>query len=258
MTLDRCAERVASGDPDRFAATLAAPVAARARLWPLYALNLELARAPWTSAEPLVAEMRLQWWIDGLGALAAGQAAPPHEVLTPLRALVDEVPALGPLLVALAEARRRDCWRAPIADEQDLGGHIDATAGNLMWAAALALGAPAQAAPVVRDFAVGAGLANWLRAVPELRARGQKALPDDAPVAVAALARAGLARLWRARAAGRAVPRHAAPALYPGWLATGVLKRAAAEPGRVAQGRLEPSEFARRAGLLLPAFLGRW
>jgi hypothetical protein len=37
-----------------------------------------------------------------------------------------------------------------------------------------------------------------------------------------------------------------------------VLRRAAAEPRRVAEGRLEGSEFARRGALLLRAATGRW
>ena len=40
--LAACAALVERADPDRFAATMAAPVAARARLWPLYALNIEV------------------------------------------------------------------------------------------------------------------------------------------------------------------------------------------------------------------------
>ncbi|TNF18762.1 MAG: phytoene synthase, partial [Rhodobacteraceae bacterium] len=57
-----CAAIVEKGDPDRFASAMAAPVAARARLFPLYAFNLEVARAPWVTQEPMIAEMRLQWW----------------------------------------------------------------------------------------------------------------------------------------------------------------------------------------------------
>ena len=64
MTTDACAALVERGDPDRFAAVMAAPVAARTRLWPLYAFNLEVARAPWVTKEPMIAEMRLQWWRD--------------------------------------------------------------------------------------------------------------------------------------------------------------------------------------------------
>lgn len=66
MSIAACAALVARGDPDRFAAIMAAPPAARARLFPLYAFNLEVARAPWVTKEPMIAEMRLQWWRDVL------------------------------------------------------------------------------------------------------------------------------------------------------------------------------------------------
>ncbi|MFZ9133234.1 MAG: phytoene synthase, partial [Gemmobacter sp.] len=42
MSIGHCAEIVAAADPDRFRAALAAPPAARARLLPLWALDLEI------------------------------------------------------------------------------------------------------------------------------------------------------------------------------------------------------------------------
>ena len=54
-----CAELVQRADPDRFMAAMAAPVAARRVLFPLYALNVEIARAPWVTQEAMIAEMRL-------------------------------------------------------------------------------------------------------------------------------------------------------------------------------------------------------
>ena len=80
MSLQACANLVAKGDPDRFAATMAAPVAARRVLFPFYAFNLEVARAPWVTQEPLIAEMRLQWWADALDEIARGGPVRRHEV----------------------------------------------------------------------------------------------------------------------------------------------------------------------------------
>ena len=45
MSVEACAELVERGDPDRFRAIMAAPPEARAQLFPLYAFNLEVARA---------------------------------------------------------------------------------------------------------------------------------------------------------------------------------------------------------------------
>ena len=62
MSLQACADLVARGDPDRFRATMAGPLAARRVLFPLYAFNIEVSRAPWVTGEPIIAEMRLQFW----------------------------------------------------------------------------------------------------------------------------------------------------------------------------------------------------
>ena len=82
--LTACAALVQSADPDRFMATMAAPVAARRVLFPIFALNIEIARAPWVTQETMIAEMRLQWWRDALAEIAAGGPVRRHEVITPL------------------------------------------------------------------------------------------------------------------------------------------------------------------------------
>jgi hypothetical protein len=110
----------------------------------------------------------------------------------------------------------------------------------------------------VRDFAWGAGLAGFLRAIPELEARGRKPLPDGRPGAVQTLAREGLARIARARRSRHGLPRGAAPALYAGWQAAPILRQAATNPSRVADGTLGLSEFSRRARLLALGLTGRW
>jgi len=258
MTLAACAERVRRGDPDRFLAAMAAPPEARAVLFALYAFNLEVARAPWVTAEPLIAAMRLQWWRDALDEIAAGGAVRAHEVTGPL---AEAVRARGvPLapLEGLVAARHRDIDGAPFADEAALWVHLDATAGGLMWAGAAGLGAPRAAEVAVRGLAAADGLARWFLAVPALEAHGHAPLPDPSADAVAALARAGLARLTAARGRRALVPAAARPALLAGWRAGPILARAAAEPGLVAAGGLEGSDFARRGGLVWRALTGRW
>lgn len=247
------ADAVRAGDPRRFAATMAAPAGARPRLWALYALNLEIARAPWASDQPLVAEMRLQWWIDRLEALAAGDPPPAGQPV--LAALAASTPEAARLLAALAEARRRDARREGFADPAALWDYLDATSGHLVWAAARSLGAGPGDEAAVRDFAAGAGLAAWLAAWPLLEARGM-ALAGADDGALAGLARIGLARIGQARRAGLA--RGLAPALWPGWQARVMLRRAARDPARVRAGALAPSEFRRRGALLWCALSGRW
>lgn len=255
MSVAACADLVAAGDPDRFAAAMAAPVAARAVLWPLYAVNLEIARAPWASAEPMVAEMRLQWWIDTIGDLAAGRDRRGHPVTEALAPILAADPGLAPLLAGMAGARRWDCWREPFADRAGFDDYLDATSGNLAWAAARALGAPAATEPAIRDFAWGAGLAAFLRAAPELAARGRVPFHDDRPEALRLLAAEGRARISRARAAS--IPRAARPALWTGASASALLGLAERAPERIAEGTLQLSEFRRKWALLSRALTGR-
>ena len=253
MSLDACAGIVERGDPDRHLAAMAAPPAARGRLLPIYAFNVEIARAPWVTEEPLLAEMRLQWWRDALAEVAEGREVRRHEVTTPLAGVLDAEGAR--LLDAAAEARGRDARREPFEDEAALDAYLDATAGGLLWAAARALGA-GSGEEAARGAGFAQGLANWLRAIPALEARGRRPLPDGRPEAVAALARRGLDRLAEARRAG--VPPGARPAMLAAWRAGPILRQAAADPRRVAEGTLGTSEFARRGSLLLRSVTGRW
>lgn len=264
VSLAHCRALVEAGDPDRALVTRGAGAD---RLWPVWALNLEVARAPWATREPMVAEIRLQFWADSLAALAAGERVAGHPVLEALAASLpgeampgEAMPGLAPELAAVlaevVEARRQDCWRAPFADPAALWAYLEGTGGALSWAAARVLGAPPEAEAVARDMGSGAALAAWLRALPVLEAQGWAALP--AGTDVAALARAGLDRIARARAGRAHVPGAAFAALAAGWQAPGILRRAARAPARVAEGRLQPSEFARRGGLFWAGLTGRW
>jgi len=252
--LQSCAELVQKGDVDRFQAVMAAPVAAREVLFTLYAFNVELSRAPWASSESIIAEMRLQWWRDLGAEIAAGKPVRRHFVATPLARFLR--PELATVIDAMAEARRWDIYRDPFSDEAEFDSHIDATSGGLMWMAAASLGAADER--VVRDFAYGVGVANWLQAIPELEAHNRIPLLDGTREGVTGLARKALDRMLNARSNGGRVSTDAGVALLAGWQAEAILRQAIREPERVAQGALGQSEFRRRAGLIWRSALGRW
>ena len=256
MSVAACADLVQKGDPDRFLSTMAAPVAAREALFPLYAFNLEVARAPWVTAEPMIAEMRLQWWKDALDEIAEGAAPRAHEVVQPLAEVVRRGMPVDPLL-NLIEARRRDILRAPFEENADLVDYLDATGGNLMWAAALAVGGAADGQSAIRAVGKAAALASWFQAVPALEASGQRPLPNEALDAISALAAEGLSWIADARPGIRRLPKRARPALNSAWLAVPVLKRARKDPGAVRAGRLDLQEVRRRWRLMRLAATGR-
>ncbi len=235
---------------------MAAPPDRRAGLLALYAFNLEIARAPYVASESMLAEIRLRWWTDAVAEIFAGAPPRRHEVVAPLAEAVAGGELPQELFDGMIAARLFDAGDAPFEDLDGLRGYVDATSGNLMELAARHLGASGAAIPVVRRFARGAGIAALLRALPDLEALGRAPLPPDADVAE--IAREGLAEIDAARAERAAVPRAAAAALLPGWLADIRLRRAVADPGCVLKGGLEVSEFRSRAVLLRRVATGRW
>ncbi|MEX0367989.1 MAG: squalene/phytoene synthase family protein [Ruegeria sp.] len=252
--LNACAALVQRGDPDRFLAVMAAPVAARKVLFPLYALNVEVARAPWVTQEPMIAEMRLQWWRDALGEIASGEPVQRHQVVTPLAAILSAEQAT--FLDEYVAVRRWDIYKDSFEDAEHFTKYIDQSAGTLTWVTACVLGDAKES--VVRDFGFAAGVANWFRAIPELEARGRIPLLDGTQDGVRRLAQEALDRLARARADRSAVSPEARPALLAGWQAGPILHQAMRGPDRVASGTLGQSEFKRRASLMWVAATGRW
>ncbi|WP_299965530.1 squalene/phytoene synthase family protein [uncultured Roseobacter sp.] len=246
-----CAALVERGDPDRFAATMASPLPAREVLFPLYAFNVEVSRAPWVTQEPIIAEMRLQWWRDALAEIAGGEPVRAHEVVTPLsRALTaPQAQALDPLI----EARRWDIGSEAFEDEAALWRYLDATTGTLLWIAALALGSSFDHEAAFRRTARAVAFANWLLALPELEARGKRPMHDGRPETLARLAKEALGGL----SAQRHLDAPARLVLLSGWRARGILRRAGRTPALVARGALAEPPVLRSLTLIGARLLRR-
>lgn len=225
MSVQACADLVRRSDPDRFRAAMAAPVAERAVLLVLYAFNLEVVKAPWVTQEPMIAEMRLQWWRDVIEEIAAGKPARAHEVAGPLSGIV--TPQMAPVLDRMIAARRWDIYKDPFEDAAHFDAYLRETAGGLVWSAMLALKADGAAEEAAIRWGAAAGLARYLVALPELEARGRVPLLDGRPEAIAGLASKGLTALCDGRAALRGAPRGA---LIEGWMAEPTLRVIARRP----------------------------
>ena len=222
-----CARIVETGDPDRFRTVMAAPLSMRAPLFALYAFNVEVSRAPWVTAESMIAEMRLQWWRDALEEIAEGGPVRRHEVTTPLAECLS--PSDARLLDASVAARRWDIYRDAFEDQAHFDAYIDQTAGHLMWVAAKCLGETEERP--VRALARAAGIAAYLRAVPALEAAGRIPLIDGTPAGLRALAQSGLEAFGKR-------PKRAGAALWPAIGARATLKQVLRDPAAVAEGRL--------------------
>jgi len=189
---------VRRADPDRWLSSrfIADPIK-RADVVALYAFNQELARVALASREPMVAEIRLTWWREGLDDLLAGKPPRGHPVM---RALADAVQrhhlAAAPL-EALSDAYFTDLDAERFADEAALEHYLDTTSGAVM-ALAVAITSGADAA-ALRPAAQAWGFIGLIRR----RAAGFDRFPEswtvDEPIAGArqalAAARAPMAAL---------------------------------------------------------------
>jgi phytoene synthase len=168
-------------DRDRWLASLFVPREPRRHIHALYAFSLEVARVREIVSEPLLGEIRFQWWRDALeGAANAGEA----KTNPVAAALLDTIARFdlpkAPLL-ELISARGRGLYGEPIESVTTLEAHTEATCSNLLRLAALILdGAEAAAS---RDAALHAGIAygitGLIRALPWQRARGQVFIPVE-------------------------------------------------------------------------------
>ncbi len=233
---------------------MAAPPKARAVLFPLYAFNLEVARAPWVTQETMIAEMRLQWWRDALEEIAQDKPVRTHEVTTPLARIL--APGTAVKLDQLVAARRWDIYKDPFEDQAHFDQYLDQTSGLLIWAAATTLGDADE--EVLRDLGYAHGLANWFRAIPDLAAHRRIPLLDGTADGIRTLAQAGLDRLARAQRNRHSISPAARPALLAAWEAGAILRQAATDPCAVADRRLGQSPIRKKLSLMFKAATGRW
>lgn len=254
MSFEACEKLVKTGDPDRFLSAKSAPAEGHKALMAIYALNLEIARTPWASPEPLVAQMRLQWWADEIEKIYQGKRVTAHEILPALREVIFDHNLPQRHFEALIAARMKDVYADPPENRTEFDNYINATSGSVMAMAAKTLGAPDTAMKTIADFAYGAGVATLLRAAPTLVARGRQPLIEP----VGEIVKSACQSLAKARAQRSAVPSSVAPALLAGWRADVTLKTARKRPGNILAGLLEESPAHKMATLRWRKLIDKW
>lgn len=250
-----CAVIVQRGDPDRFLAAMAASGAVRDRLMVLFAFNVEVSRAPWVTAEPMIAEMRLQWWLDAIEEIYSGGSVRRHEVVTPLAELVAQSGLQREVLDGIVTARRWDIYKEPHGDDAALWGYLADTGGALMGASVAVSGGDFD---VAKEYGTGCAVANLLLACPALESAGRFPLVDGTTQGVKMLASGGLDRMDAARKRLRQTPSAARAALRAGWLARGILRQVVVDPLLVVEGGLGPSDAVKKLRLMGLAATGRF
>src|SRR5262244_2642029 len=114
-------------DRDRFQTVLFAPATRREALFALYAFNYEIARVRESVTEPMLGQIRLQWWRENVAAAFEGGAARHHIVAQPLASTIQQFALSRGHFDRLIDGRESDLGDDPPADLAALEAYAEAT-----------------------------------------------------------------------------------------------------------------------------------
>ncbi|MFN4277684.1 MAG: phytoene/squalene synthase family protein [Ferrovibrio sp.] len=170
-----CTRELRSADPDRWLTALFAPDARRPGLHALYAFNAEIARAREAVSQPMIGQIRLQWWREAWEGIWENRPRN-HPVVRALHAHCQRLDRGN--VFALIDARETDMEEKPPADMNALLEYAEASSAPLMQLAAQQLGA-ALPPDIARDAGIAYALIGLLRATPHLATQHRVMLPAN-------------------------------------------------------------------------------
>jgi NADH dehydrogenase [ubiquinone] 1 alpha subcomplex assembly factor 6 len=177
---DYCAEELRRFDHDRYLTLLLAEEPLRQSLLALYAFNLEVARTAESVSEPMIGQIRLQWWRDSLEGIYAGEPRR-HAVIQPLAKAVRAGSLTRKHFETLIDARERDLDPEPPESLKALEDYAEATTLPLIQLALEAAGVrEGPAVKAARHAALAQGLTGILRATAFLASQRRILLPTKA------------------------------------------------------------------------------
>lgn len=244
--LSHCAALVRRHDNDRFLCAVCAPADRRDALFALYAFNHEIVSIAGKVSEPLLGQIRLQWWREAIAGAFEGGTPRGHQVLDPLAGAIHTHRLERPPFEGMIDARAADFDPTPFADMAALEAHVGATAGTLGRIALRILAVnDRDAQEAARHVGLAAGSVDILRELPLAATRRRLTLPLASVRAagldaeeifarkpsgrltevVGELAQFARRHLSAARLHRGDVPDEALPALLPAVLADGYLNR---------------------------------
>jgi phytoene/squalene synthetase len=209
--IDYCLQQIRRFDRDRMLTVLAAPAAVGADLAVLAAFNLELALVHDSVSEPMLGQIRFQWWREAIDSIYAGTPRR-HAVVVALAGLMARRKLGRVHFERMIDARERELIDPPPADLAGLESYGADTAGSLLSLSAEAVGVdPASVADLTRAVGIAVALTGTARATLYLAQRRRRMIPDDV-VAATGLSTDALLALKPQPALAAAVERLAAAA----------------------------------------------
>ena len=165
-----------AGEPERYLAALLAPAQAREALLAIAAFAAELRRIPAAVSDPMIGEIRLQWWRDALATATASG----HPVADAVVAAIDRHRLPPALFLAAIEARSFDIYPDPMPDEAAFDGYLGKTEGVLFELAYRALADVAPGPETIAALSAAGrayGMTRLVADLPHWLVRGRMPLP---------------------------------------------------------------------------------
>lgn len=181
---DYCSALVRERNIDCYLSTMFLPADARRDVYALYAFDAEIAHIRSMIKEPMMGEIRLQWWRDIIGGERAGEAANNPVASELLRAIAaNNLPAMG--FDNYLKARIFDLYDDPMPDTGTFEGYAGETTSFLLYQITTILNGSSAVflSGNVADCAGHAGVAmayvGVLKNMPLHRSRHQCFVPAD-------------------------------------------------------------------------------
>lgn len=186
-----CRTEVRRFDPERYFASLFAGEAASGFLQALYAFNLEIAKTRETVSEPMLGQIRLQWWREAIDGIYAGNPRD-HAVVRVLAHTIGSCGLNRDRFDRLIDGREFDLEDRQPQSLEDLVRYAEETSGELTCLALACLGLKGPGIESLgRSAGIGWALTGLLLAVPfhasQSRCYLPAALTDQHDVALSAL-----------------------------------------------------------------------
>lgn len=169
---------------DRYLSALLAPAGQRDALMTWAAVAGEIERIPFVVTDPMIGEIRFQWWLDWLDLVQAGGASG-NPLADAMAGIIRSKSLPVDTIRAMIEARIADLYADPVADEAAFVDYLEATEGNAFAIAAristkhLSDEAESACASAGRAY----GTARALAKLPEFVRKGRWPLPLPTPAA---------------------------------------------------------------------------
>jgi phytoene synthase len=174
-----CLEEVRRFDHDRFLTLAFAPASKQPALLALYAFNIEIARIAELVSEPMLGQIRLQWWRETIEAMDKGEARG-HAVAGALAEARESAAISSQALLQLLDARERDLDDTPLTNLAALEGYAENTSSAVIAVAVEALGGErTDYALAIKHGGIAYALTGLLRALPSHASQGRLFLPAD-------------------------------------------------------------------------------